>query len=196
MKPLYFPYTYITEPVAEAVAACFGQFTVYRPLADRLPPSMQMGVDKDIIEIRVPLQDDGDALKAAAESYWQWARLHTGSPGTLRTSLKTLTSAGAGLDTPRPSRIAADVKERIGDSASEKTADPVLSSRIFLYFAQLFDQQSRQVDRAMMDSIQKEQDLIRELKVEQDDLAAEFEFELQGGQNINSSYLISDRLEA
>ena len=41
MKPIYFPYTYISDPAAEAVAACFGQFIVYRPLSDKLPLSMQ-----------------------------------------------------------------------------------------------------------------------------------------------------------
>ena len=54
MKPIYFPYTYISNQVAGAVAACFGRFMIYQPLADRLPPTMRSWVEKGVIEIRIP----------------------------------------------------------------------------------------------------------------------------------------------
>ena len=106
MKPLYFPYTYIADPVAEAVAACFGQFTVYQPLADRLPPSMQPWVDKDIIDIRIPVRGDEKALKSAAGNYLNWADLHAGSSRVTRAALKTLTAAAPLLDASLSSQIA------------------------------------------------------------------------------------------
>ena len=196
MKPIYFPYTYIADPVAEAVAACFGQFTVYQPLADRLPPSMQPWVDKDIIDIRIPVRGDEKALKSAAGNYLNWADLHAGSSRVTRASLKTLTAAAPLLDASLSAQIAADVKEQIKGISDAKFADPVLTARIFLYFAQEFDQQSQEIDQVLVESIKKEQDLIRDLKVEEDTLAAELKKEHGPMPDVNTDYLISARLEA
>jgi hypothetical protein len=196
MKPIYFPYTYIADPVAEAVAACFGQFTVYRPLADRLPLSMQSWVDKKIIDIRIPVRGDDQELKSAAENYLNWANLHAGGSRVTHASLKTLTGAGPFLDASLSSQIAADVKGQINGTSADKSADPVRSSRIFLYFAQQFDQQSQEIDQVLVESIKKEQVLIRDLKVEEDALAAELKKEHAPMPDVNSDYLIAVRLEA
>jgi hypothetical protein len=196
MKPIYFPYTYIADPVAEAVAACFGQFTVYQPLADRLPLSMQPWVDKNIIDIRIPVRGDDQELTSAAENYLNWANLHAGSARATHASLKTLTAAAPHLDASLSSQIATDVKAQISASSAAKSADPVLSSRIFLYFAQQFDQQSQEIDHVLVESIKKEQDLIRDLKVEEDALAAELQKEHAPRPDMSTDYLISVRLEA
>jgi len=196
MKPIYFPYTYIADPVAEAVAACFGQFTVYQPLDDRLPLSMQPWVDKDIIDIRIPVRGDDQELKSAAENYLNWANLHAGSARVTHASLKTLTAAAPLLDASLSSQIAADVKEQINATSADRSADPVLSSRIFLYFAQQFDEKSQEIDHVLVESIKKEQDLIRDLKVEEDALAAELKKEHGPMPDVNTDYLISVRLEA
>jgi len=196
MKPIYFPYTYIADPVAETVAACFGQFTVYQPLADRLPLSMQPWVDKNIIDIRIPVRGDDQELTSAAENYLNWANFHAGSARATHASLKTLTAAAQHLDASPSSQIAADVKAQINATSADKSADPVLSSRIFLYFAQQFDQQSQEIDHVLVESIKKEQDLIRDLKVEEDALAAELQKEHASRPDVSTDYLISGRLEA
>jgi len=37
MKPIYFPFTYVADSVAQALAACFGEFIVYQPLTGNIP---------------------------------------------------------------------------------------------------------------------------------------------------------------
>ncbi len=196
MKPIYFPYTYVSNPVAEAVAACFGQFTVYQPLSDELPLTMQSWVDKGVIDIRIPVRSDNRELKSAAENYLNWANLYAGSSGTNRASLKTLKSSAPLLEASLSSQIVADVKKQINGTATAKSSDPVLSSRIFLYFAQEFDQQSQELGHVLMESNQKEQDLIHELKNEEDALAAELKKEPGHIPDVDSDYLILGRLEA
>ncbi len=196
MKPIYFPYTYISNPVAEAVAACFGQFTVYQPLSDELPLTMQSWVDKGVIDIRIPVRSDNRELKSAAENYLNWANLHAGSSGTNRASLKTLKASVPLLEASLSSQIVADVKKQISGTTTDKSSDPVLLSRIFLYFAQEFDQQSQELDHVLKESHQKEQDLIHDLKKEEDALAAELKKEPGHMPDVNTDYLILGRLEA
>ena len=196
MKPIYFPYTYISSPVAEALAACFGQFTVYQPLSDNLPPPMQPWVDKGIIDIRIPVQGDTKELVAAAENFQNWARLNVGSSSIHPASLKTLKASASLLDASLSSQIVAEVKKQINRSATAKSSDPILASRIFLYFAQEFDQQSQELDHVLEEFQKKEQDLIQNLKMEEDALAAEFKKEPGRMPDVNTNYLIAGRLEA
>ena len=196
MKPIYFPYTYISDPVAEAVAACFGQFIVYRPLSDKLPLSMQYWADNGVIDIRIPVRGDNRELESAAENYLNWANLHVGSSGIRRASLNTLKASAPLLDESLSSQIVTGVKKKINGTAPDQSSDPVLSSRIFLYFAQLFDQQTQELDHVLKESHKKEQDLIQDLKKEEDALAAELKIEPGQIPDLNSDYLISGRLEA
>ena len=196
MKPIFFPYTYISNPMAEAVAACFGRFAVYQPLADKLPQPMQSWVDKGVIDIRIPVRGDNKELEAAAENYLNWANLHTGSSSINPAFLKTLKASAPLLGASRSSQIVADVKKRINGTSTDKSSDPVIASRIFLYFAQQFDQQSQELDHVLEEFRKKEQDLIQDLKMEEDVRAAEFKKTPGPRPDVNTDYLIASRLEA
>ena len=196
MKPIYFPYTYISNSVAEAVASSFGCFTVYQPLADNLPLPMQPWVDKGVIDIRIPVKGDTKELISAAENFQNWASLNVGNASVNPASLKTFKATASPLGASLSSQIVAEVKKQINRSATDKSSDPVLAARIFLYFAQAFDQQSRELDHVLEESQKKEQDLIRDLKMEDDALAAEFKKEPGHMPDVNTDYLIAGRLEA
>jgi hypothetical protein len=196
MKTIYFPYTYISNPVAEAVAACFGRFTVYQPLSDNLPPSMQPWVDKGVIDIRIPVKGDTRELISAAENFQNWASMNVGKASINPASLKTLKATAPPLGASLSSQIVAEVKKQINRSATDKSSDPVLAARIFLYFAQEFDQQSQELDHVLEGFQKKEQDLIQDLKMEEDALAAEFKKEPGHMPDVNTDYLIAGRLEA
>ena len=62
VKPIYFPYTYVPQWVAETLAACFKQFTVYQPSGRKLPSEMQPWIDANVMELRVPVQVEARAL--------------------------------------------------------------------------------------------------------------------------------------
>ena len=196
MKPIYFPYTYISNPVAEALASCFGRFTVYQLLSDKLPLPMQPWVDKGVVDIRIPVEGDTKALISAADNFQNWASLNVGNAGMNPASLKTLKATALPGGASLSSQIVAEVKKQIKGSGIDKSSDPVLAARIFLYFAQAFDQQSRELDHVLDEFQKKEQDLIRDLKMEEDALAAEFKKEPGHMPDVNTDYLIAERLEA
>ena len=68
MKPIFFPFTYVSDSVAQALTACFGQFIVYQPLAGKIPEQMRPWVEKGILDIRVPVTEDQKELEAAVRN--------------------------------------------------------------------------------------------------------------------------------
>jgi hypothetical protein len=196
MKPIYFPYTYISSPVAEALAACFGQFIVYQPLADQLPRQMQPLVDNGVIDIKVPVLDDKQELESAANNYLNWAKLHTASSGITTTALKTLKASAAYLDQSLSSQIVSDVKDLMKGSAAAKASDPDSMAKIFLYFAQEFDRQSQELDLELDEYNRQERDLIQKLKVEEDTLTDGLINNYSEMPDVSKDYLIDDRLLA
>lgn len=196
MTPIFFPYTYISDQVTEAVAACFGRFMVYQPLADRLPATMQPWADEGVIDIRIPAKGDERELATAAKNYMKWADLNIGSTGISPSSLKTIKASARLLDSSLSSHIVAQVKGRAGSSTNDTSPDPVTRSRIFLYLAQKFDQQSSELDGVLEEFEKKEQALIKDLKTEEDSLADELKKDSGNIPDANTDYLIAERLEA
>ena len=76
MKPICFPSTYVSDSVAQALTACFGQFIVYQPLAGKIPEQMRPWVEKGFLDIRVPLNEDQADLETVAENFLSWANIH------------------------------------------------------------------------------------------------------------------------
>jgi hypothetical protein len=122
--------------------------------------------------------------------------LNLGSSSIHPASLKTLKATTPPLGASLSSQIVAEVKKQINGSGIDKSSDPALAARIFLFFAQAFDQQSRELDHVLGEFQKKEQDLIRNLKMEEDALAAEFKKEPGHVPDLNTDYLIVERLEA
>ena len=196
MIPIYFPYTYISTPVAEAVSSCFGRFAVYQPLPDNLPPSMQTLVEEGILDIRVPVEGGTQELVSTARSYLEWANAHAERSGRLPVSFKTIQASAPLPDDTLSSIIVADLKNQINRDSDGKSSDPVLTARIFLHFAQGFDQQTQELDLSLTEFSQKEQALIHDLKMEDDVLANEFNQEPAHRPDADNDYLVNERLEA
>ena len=81
MKPIYFPFTYVSDPVAESLSACFGQFIVYQPLAGKIPEPMHAWVEKGVLDIRAPMTEDQNEFEAVVKNYLSWAVLHIDGAG-------------------------------------------------------------------------------------------------------------------
>ena len=81
MKPICFPSTYVSDSVAQALTACFGQFIVYQPLAGETPLQMRPWVEKGILDLRVPVTGDEKELEAVVKNYLSWADLHFDDSG-------------------------------------------------------------------------------------------------------------------
>ncbi|MEJ2167179.1 MAG: hypothetical protein P8X90_16750 [Desulfobacterales bacterium] len=194
MKPIYFPFTYIPDAAAEALAACFGQFIVYRPSKDKITAEMQGWVDRGVLEVRVPVTEHEKTLKTAVKNCLDWANLHLRDTAEKPVDLKARLGGLPFFDDFSSSKILADIKARIPGGSTPKTSDPTLTARIFLCLAQEFDRQNQEAALEIYRYHQKNARLIRQLKMEDDPLADELQ--MPPSPDLWADYKVSDRMQA
>jgi hypothetical protein len=196
IKPTYFPHTYVPQWVAKTLAACFKQFAVYQPSGRELPAEMQPWVEANVMEVRVPVQTEDEALAKMAKEFRAFAGLHDDSK-----NLKTAVFWGQQGAIPcfgetTVSRIVSDVKKSSRSSSAEADFDPLFNAQVFLYFAQEFDRQSAELNRGLGVNAQHSRDLLKEISGEKENdlpatpLSAEIKVDDPG------EYMALDRLQA
>jgi len=196
VKPIYFPCTYVADPVAERLAACFRCVVVYQPLSAKLPESMKPWVQAGSLEIRGPQSADEKAIEKASAAYLEWAHLHRGGPGMRAALFKNRDAPRPFFDDLSSSKIAADIKARDRGRNLSEAVDPLFDARIFLYFAQEFDRQNQEIDGDLHRYRQSELNLMRELRKEADSPEIEFKkVALETGAD-SAGYMIAGRLDA
>jgi len=147
MKPVYFPFTYISEPVLEALSAFFKQIVVYQPSNLKIPESMQKQADSDLLEIRIPVKGDENKIDTILKDYKNWATIHQGSEMAF---FKTKPDIIPFCDETSISQIKADIKKKKQKQLNEKKQDSLLNARIFLHIAQEFDLQNREINKDLL----------------------------------------------
>jgi len=196
MKPICFPFTYVSDSVAQALTACFGPFIVYQPLAGKIPEQMRPRVEKGIIDVRVPVTEDQTDLEAVVKNLLSWADIHFDGSGLKPPFLEIWKDAIPLFNASSPSQIVADIKKKDHGKLVFRAPEPLLAARCFLYFAQEFDRQNQEVAQDLKRHRQQEAELIRQLKMEDDSLAAEFQKEEVQIPDDSAGYMVLDRLEA
>jgi len=164
MKPIYFPYTYISKTSLNALKALFGRVALYQPDGGSIPAIIRELEEKKMIDIRVPVKGDEERLRAAITAFRSWADLHHGHG---RETLKTVYYQT--IDNPVPfikdtyiSKIREDI-EREG-RVTVSRPDPEFEARIFLSMAQLFDAQIDSIDQNLRVSNSMGKQLFKTLK--------------------------------
>jgi len=196
MKPICFPSTYISDSLAQAMTACFGQFIVYQPLAGKIPEQMCSWAEKGILDIRVPVTDNQTDLETVVKNYLKWADLHFGGSGLRPPFLQPGKDAVPFFKASSTSQVMADIKEQVYGKPGAKAPEPLLAARLFLYLAQEYDRHNQEVARDLQRHRQQEAELIRQLKMEDDSLTAEFQKEALQTVDDSAGYMVLDRLEA
>ena len=196
MKPVYFPFTYVSDPVAEAIAACFGQFSVYSPVREIFPEQMQLWIKRGVMDVRTPGMENDETLKTAVKNYQIWVDIHREGAIEKNAYLKTRLNSVPSLSEFSSSEIVADIKGKLHNRPITKIPDPCLPARIFLYFAQKFDHQNQELTDGLNYCDQQEADLMRRLKMEADPLSDELRNTPVRQPESLSDYMVPDRLEA
>lgn len=168
VQPIYFPYTYVPQWVAETLAAYFKRFTVYQPSGRKLPPEMQPWIEANVMEVRVPVQTEDDALAKMAKEFRAFAGLHDHSK-----NLKTAVLGGQQGAIPcfgesAVSRIVSDVKKSSRSASDRADFDPVFSAQVFLDFAQEFDRQTAELNRDLGVNKRHSHDFLKEISGEKE----------------------------
>ncbi|OQX26325.1 MAG: hypothetical protein BWK80_11060 [Desulfobacteraceae bacterium IS3] len=166
MKPIYFPFTYISEQTAAALAACFRQTAIYQPSELKLPETIRKYSENGILDIRRPVSGNDDRLNAIIKEYRRWAEFHQ---GTGKAFFNIQGNKIPFFDDTKPSSIRADIlrsaKPENGSSEAE-AADLLLAARIFLCIAQDFDTQHHELNTDLVSFEKMEQNLMKNLRGE------------------------------
>lgn len=157
MKPVYFPFTHIQEPIARQISRLFGPTIVYLPMPTGFPEAMRQLEADGCIDLRVPYPEDGDRLVQSCREFKIWGGQHYGEGA----SLKKAFSEGF-YNQSFTAQIRSDILKY--DKAVDVTPDPVFSSRLFLLMAQELDVQQHDLDREMALSRAAERELFARLE--------------------------------
>ena len=166
MNPIYFPFTYIPKSVGKALSACFRQTAVYQISGKKIPEDMQELSRDGILDIRIPMEINGELLDKVLKDYLGWINTHRGTETAFLTAMANKIPF---FDESASSQIRADLKKTGKQIPSEKKPDPLFNAKLFLHMAQEFDLQKKILDHDLMDIEVMEDDFMKNLKWEDDD---------------------------
>lgn len=162
MKPVYFPFTSVSESTLKALSSCFRQMTVYQPSSRKLPQVMREWRENGFLDIRV--SGDDEKLENIIREYRGWAELHKdGGMAFFKTRKDTIPF----FDDTSVFEIRASIKKgKAGKETEPEKADPLLNARIFLCIAQEFDIQNLELNHDLVSFKKMEQELMSDLRGE------------------------------
>ena len=208
MKPIYFPFTCISDLSAEIISAIFGQIVVYRPSNQNLSETMQKMAKKGILDIQIPVKKDENKLDAILKDYKSWLNLHLGDKQGMTGFFKTHADKIPFFDDTITAQIRADIKKKTQQKQTETKPDPLFNARIFLSIAQEFDTQNWEINQKLFMVEEMQQKLIENIKGEIDSLYIENaennllescdlpEFYDPGAYDDPGAYMTADRIKA
>jgi hypothetical protein len=164
MKPIYFPFTYVPEWVAQALAACFQRFIVYQPSGKKVPDEMRPWVEANVMEVRVPARTDDQALEKVVKDFRSFASLHEDSKNLKATALLGQQYAIPFFSETSASRIVAGLKKGGSSDSVKAGSGPLFRARVFLGFAQDFDRQRDELNQELGVHDQRSCELLKTLK--------------------------------
>jgi len=163
MKPIYFPFTFISKPIVEALSSCFKQTVVYQISSQKVPEKMQEWCKSGTLDIRIPVEGDEKKLDKILEDYRAWINLHQGSEIAF---LKTQADKIPIFDETSASQIRDDIKKISRENQSQDKPDDLFYARLFLHITQEFDLQNVELKQDLLLFEAMEQDLMKNLKGE------------------------------
>jgi hypothetical protein len=169
IKPIYFPFTYVPQWVAQTLVACFGRFTVYQPSGRKLPSEMKSWIEANVMDVRVPIQAGDEALAKITKEFRVFAGLHEDSKNLKTAVLWERQEAIPCFGESAVSRIISDLKKSSQTPSAETDFDPLFCAQVFLDFAQEFDRQSAELNRDLGVNDQLSRELLKEINAENEE---------------------------
>jgi hypothetical protein len=166
LKPIYFPFTYVPQWVAEALAACFKQFIVYQPTGRSLPAKMQPWIEANIMDVHVPVRNDEEAISKTVKDLQAYAGLHDDGKHSQSTAFRGSHGAIPFFGESAVSRIALEVKNSSRKALGAMDIDPLFYARVFLEFAHEFDRQNDELSENLGIHDQRSRDLLEKISGE------------------------------
>jgi hypothetical protein len=201
MKPIYFPFTYISNRLAHALHTCFGKTTVYQPSKQNVSKEVHQLTEQGVVDMRFLAKwgdKDEKKLSAILKEYAAWTNLHQGDRGIQLDFFKVMKNKIPFFDDTSASQIKADIKNISAVNSNQKEPDPVFQARIFLSIAQNFDRQNDKIAQDMASFENARKDLIKNLRVEEETTTAGqgYQYEFETGHLADYDHMIEERMAA
>ena len=139
LSPVYFPFTFVSPSLVEAMSLCFRRVVVYQPAYSKPQEALRPWMDRGFLDVRSPSEKviDKKLLEAALQNFRSWGFLHEHDDMTY---LKMVGNDIAPID-PEIARIVSDIKG-VGAKRSKNPEESELFRQIFIHLAQEFDEHS------------------------------------------------------
>jgi hypothetical protein len=196
IEPIYFPFTYVPQWVAEAFAYSFKQFWVYQPSAKDLPAEMQTWVGKNAMNVCVPVTAEDKNLAEVVRAFNRYAHLHADGKNFRTVAFWNRDGAVPFFDETSASHIAADLKKDPTQKTGLADSDSLLRARVFLEFAQEFDRQNAEIQQELSITDRHSKDLLKNLSVRTDNASPVTRLTAEINADDPGEYMTQDRLQA
>jgi hypothetical protein len=146
LSPVYFPSTFMSPSLVEAMSLCFHRVVVYHPAYSKPQEGLRPWIDGGFLDVRSPFEGvvDKKPLEAALRNFRSWGHLHQHRDMAY---LKMVGNKIAPVD-PKTSKIVSDIKA-IAEDSSKEPEESELSVQLFIHLAQEFDEHSWELRQQM-----------------------------------------------
>jgi len=194
MKPLFFPFTYITEPTINACLGFFNGISVIQASMKHIPGPMRQWVDQGCLDVRVPDQETSRDFQTTLMETENWARNHRGGVASF---LKGYREKVPFFGSSSISQIKQDIRTaNRGTSQDVSHEDAALRARVFLHMAQEFDIHHHSLSQQMHQQEAMERNLYQELKGDGSPSDRTFGADKSWEKDDPFEYMMLDRLRA
>lgn len=198
MQPIYFPHTYITDKIYQALPACFQKLMIYQPTLGHIPESMRQWRDTGQLEIRCPLREFEMEIAYSLKSYQYLGSTHQGRKGEIK---HFQPSDVPFFDDTSPQKIRADLTRKMqGDEPGNPLLPPstarLIHAGLFLQMAQDFDRHQDGINRDMDTCLGMEKNLFKHLKEDDDSLFQDLAFTPLPPADALGEHMLAERLSA
>jgi hypothetical protein len=195
MKPVFFPFTFMTESVLETCNRFFKEIVVLQPTGDNIPKQMKVWQTEGLLDIQAPKSDE-ENIAAVLRDYRTWAQYHQGGDISVYRYVKDTIPF---FDDASISQIKKDIRTtetgKSKDSASA-AKDLLFQARLFLQMAQEFDEQNLDIARNLKDQEEMERGVFEGLRGGEAVLPMSEKTEPSSLPDDPFGYMLSDRLSA
>jgi hypothetical protein len=194
MKPILFPYTYVTDATTTVCCHFFGGLAVYQTSMTHVPETMRKAADKGILDLILPDPQHSKEMDAILADIEKWTRYHGGG---VTSFLKGYQDQVPFFGSSSVSQIKQDIQsKKQGVSHGAPQEDPRLRAGIFLQMAQEFDIHNLGLCHQMQQHDSMEKNLFRELKGDDHSSHGTPEGHLSYQHDDPFEFMIMDRLTA
>ena len=194
MKPLFFPFTYVTEPTIHAYGSFFSGISVFQFSMKHIPEPMRQWAAQGLLEVRGPDPEASQNFDAILSETENWVRYHRGGVASF---LKGSQNKVPFFEPSSVSQILRDIREAgqvvLPDMPQEGA---LLRARIFLQMAQEFDAHNQWLSNQMRQQEVMERNLYRELRGDGHSTEWAIDSDLVWDNDDPFQYMLLDRLKA